>query len=113
MAEFVLGRIVLAVATILDSLLSLYFWIVLIAALLSWVNPDPRNPIVRFLYAVTEPVLYQIRRRLPFVFAGGIDFSPLVLILAIQFTKIVLVQSLYRLAFEITGGVAGSLHAAL
>lgn len=110
MPQFVLGRVILGVATILDSLLSLYFWTVLISALLSWVNPDPRNPIVRFLYAVTEPVLYQIRRRLPFVFAGGIDFSPLILILVIQFTKIVLVQSLYRLAFEVSAAVAGTIH---
>ena len=108
MPQFVLGRIILAIASMLDGLLSLYFWIVLISALLSWVNPDPRNPIVRFLYAVTDPVLYQIRRRLPFVIAGGIDFSPLVLILGIQFTKIVLVESLFRLAYEISAGVVGA-----
>lgn len=98
---FVLRQFTIAVASVLDSLLTLYFWVVLIAALLSWVNPDPRNPIVRFLYAVTEPVLYQIRRRLPFVYAGGIDFSPLVLMLAIQFVKMVVVQSLYELAYRI------------
>src|SRR2546421_12980543 len=102
MAEFVLGRIVLAVATILDSLLSLYFWIVLIAALLSWVNPDPRNPIVRFLYGVTEPVLFQIRRRIPFVYASGIDLSPLLLMVAIYFVRTVVVGSLYELAQRIT-----------
>ena len=107
---FVFANLLTAVAGALGLILTLYMYIVIARALISWVNPDPRNPIVRFLYAVTEPVLYQIRRRLPFVFAGGIDFSPLILILAIQFTKIVLVQSLYRLAFEIRAAV-GPLHA--
>jgi YggT family protein len=110
MFEFVLRQFIGAVAVILDSLLTLYFWVVLIAALLSWVNPDPRNPIVRFLYAVTEPVLYQIRRRFPFVHAGGLDFSPLVLMLAIQFTKMVVVQSLYELAARVHAALAGAVH---
>lgn len=102
------GNVTGAVAGILDQLLTLYFWVVLIAALLSWVSPDPRNPIVRFLYNVTEPVLRQIRRRLPFVCAGGIDFSPLVLMLGIQFLQIVIVRTLYQLAARISlaGGAA-------
>jgi YggT family protein len=99
MFQFVLRQFTLALATVLDSLLTLYMWIVIIAALLSWVNPDPRNPIVRFLYSVTEPVLYQIRRRMPFL--GGLDLSPLVLIVGIQFTKMVVVRSLYELAMRI------------
>jgi len=102
MPQYVLGQFTWFVADALNMLLNLYFWIIVIAAVLSWVSPDPRNPIVRFLYAVTEPVLYQIRRRLPFVYAGGIDFSPLVVILAILFAQRVVVQSLYRLAFQIT-----------
>jgi YggT family protein len=102
MFEFVLRQFTVALASVLDGLLTIYFWIVLIAALLSWVNPDPRNPIVRFLYSVTEPVLYQIRRRLPFVYAGGIDFSPLVLMIGIQFAKMVVVRSLYELAMRIS-----------
>ena len=97
----VLRQFTLAVATILNSLLTLYFWILLAAAVLSWVNPDPNNPIVRFLRSVTDPVLYRVRRTLPFVYAGGIDFSPLVVMLGIQFVKIVVVQSLYELAFRI------------
>src|SRR5262252_10865824 len=98
MPQFVVARAIVALGSVLDSLLGLYFWIVVIAALLSWVSPDPRNPIVRFLYAVTEPVLYQVRRRLPFVYAGGIDFSPIVVILLIMFAQRVVVQSLRRLA---------------
>ena len=101
MPQFVVGQITLALAQTLDTLLGLYFWIVLISALLSWVNPDPRNPIVRFLYAVTEPVLHWIRRRLPFLYTSGIDFSPLVLMLGIQFTRWVLVASLFELAGRI------------
>jgi YggT family protein len=97
----VLRQTVLAIATILNSLLTLYFWILLAAAVISWVNPDPNNPIVRFLRAVTDPVLYRVRRALPFVYAGGIDFSPLVVMLGIQFVKMVVVQSLYELAVQI------------
>ena len=105
----VLRQFTLATATILNTLLSIYFWILLAAAVLSWVNPDPNNPIVRFLRAVTDPVLYRVRRALPFVYAGGIDFSPLVVMLGIQFVKIVVVQSLYELALRIAGvGVVGT-----
>ena|SRR5947209_5582160 len=107
---FLLRNFIEAVAFTLNSLLSIYFWIVLISALLSWVNPDPRNPIVRFLYGVTEPVLHQIRRRLPFVVAGGLDLSPLVLMIGIQFAKIVVVQSLYDLSLRVSSVMPGPLR---
>jgi YggT family protein len=107
---FLLRNFIEAVAFTLNSLLSIYFWIVLISALLSWVNPDPRNPIVRFLYGVTEPVLYQIRRRLPFVVAGGLDLSPLVLMVGIQFAKILVVQSLYDLSLRVSDVMPGHLR---
>ena len=109
MPQFVLRQAIEALASILNSLLELYFWIVVISALLSWVSPDPRNPIVRFLYGVTEPVLYHIRRRLPFVVAGGLDLSPLVLMIGIQFTKMLVVKSLYDLSLRV-GGMSGRLH---
>ncbi len=76
-----------------DMLLSLYMWVVIAAAVISWVSPDPRNPIVRFLYGVTEPVLYQIRRLIPTTF-GGIDIAPMLLILAIIFVKMVIINSI-------------------
>src|SRR5438067_10888330 len=98
---FLLENFIQAIAFTLDSLLSIYFWIVLISALISWINPDPRNPIVRFLYSVTEPVLYQIRRRLPFVIIGGFDLSPVVLIIGIQFVRMLVVQSLVDLSFRL------------
>jgi YggT family protein len=103
-----LRNFTLAVANALNALLTLYFWILLAAAVLSWVNPDPNNPIVRFLRAVTDPVLYRVRRALPFVYAGGIDFSPLLVMLAIQFVKIFVVQSLYELALRIAAAIPGS-----
>ena len=92
---------VLAIVYVLDQLLSLYSMILFVAILITWVNPDPRNPIVRFLHSVTEPVLYQIRRRLPFVVAGGIDFSPLVVFLGIQVIRIMVVDSLRQVAFQL------------
>ena len=110
MPGFVLRQTIEALATILDSLLRLYFWILLISALLSWVNPDPRNPIVRFFYSVTDPVLYWVRRRMPFVIVGSIDLSPLVVMAGIWFAQLVIVRSLYELAFRIGAAAAGSLH---
>ena len=88
---FVLGDLLWAVAKLVDYVLWAYLWIVVIRALLSWVNPDPWNPIVRFLYQATEPVLRPIRRRLPM---SGIDFSPMVVILAIYFLQWFLVRAL-------------------
>src|SRR5438034_11741081 len=105
MPQYVLRQAIEAVAGILNSLLELYFWIVLIAVLLTWVNPDPRNPIVHFLYSVTEPVLSCIRRRLPFLILGGFDLSPIVRLLAIRFTHRVPVVSLYEPA--VSNGASG------
>ena len=73
---FVLGNILFAVARVLDTLLTLYFWVVIISALLTWVRPDPYNPVVRTLNALTEPVLYRIRKWLPFTYISGLDLSP-------------------------------------
>jgi len=70
----------------LDSLLGLYVWIVIIAVVMTWIEPNPYNPIVRFIYAVTEPVFDWIREHLPVLF-GGIDFSPLVVIIGISFLQ--------------------------
>jgi YggT family protein len=105
MPEAVLSGFVRFLADALDMLLNLYFWILLIAAVLTWVSPDPRNPIVRFLYSVTEPVLYAVRRRLPFVQTGGIDLSPLVVMLGIMLVQYVVVTPLRRLAFELAASL--------
>lgn len=94
---FVVNNFVMAVAQLLDFVLSAYMWIIIGRAVISWVNADPYNPIVRFLYDVTEPLLSRIRRFLPVGF-GGIDFSPMVLILAIMFLQSFLVQTLKQVA---------------
>ncbi|WP_203529526.1 YggT family protein [Pseudodesulfovibrio sp. JC047] len=100
-----MGSLVQATAYVTDTVLTIYFWIVIVSALLSWVNPDPYNPIVRFLRGVTEPVFYKIRRWLPFAVVGGFDLSPIVVILAIQVCKIVVVGNLSRLAYSMSTGV--------
>ncbi len=94
---FVIAFFLRALADILHLALNAYMYIVIARAILSWVNPDPYNPIVRFLYNVTEPVLYRIRRVLPFN-TGGIDFTPMILILAIIFLDRFIVPSLYTMA---------------
>ena len=77
-------------------LLSLYSWVIIAAALISWVSPDPRNPIVLFLRQVTEPVLAPVRRLLPPWKTGGLDLSPLIVLLAIQFVERVVLTALAR-----------------
>ena len=94
---FVLGNFLAAVAQVLKIVLTLYMWIIIARAVISWVNPDPYNVIVRFLYNVTEPVLHPIRRRLP-ISLGGLDFSPILVILGILFVQSFLVQSLLQFA---------------
>jgi len=94
---FVIGNLVAAIAQILDMVLTAYLWIIIIRALISWVNPDPWNPIVQFLHRVTEPVLAPIRRRLP-TWRTGIDLSPLVAILAIYFAQWFVVATLRDIA---------------
>lgn len=93
---FIIANLLEAIAFILKQVLWIYMWVIIIRALISWVNPDPWNPIVQFLYRATEPVLGPIRRLLPFGF--GLDISPLIAILGIYFLQIFLVQSLYQLA---------------
>jgi YggT family protein len=97
---FVAGNLILALANLLHLVLMAYFWIIIARAVLSWVSPDPFNPIVRFLYRVTEPVLRPIRYRLP-TLAMGIDLSPMVVILAIYFLDTFLVYSLRDLALSL------------
>ncbi len=94
---FIPGYFLFAVAKVIHTVLWLFMWLVIIRALLSWVNPDPYNQIVRFIYNVTEPVLYRIRGLIPINF-GGIDLSPILVILAVYFLDGFLVNSLFRFA---------------
>jgi YggT family protein len=94
---FILANFLIAVAKVLQIVLTLYMYVIIAQAILSWVSPDPYNPIVRFIRNVTEPVLYRIRSWLPVMF-GGIDFSPIVVILGIVFLQWFVVNSLFMLA---------------
>jgi YggT family protein len=94
---FLLANFLVAVAQVLYYILEIYKWIIIARAVISWVNPDPYNPIVRFLYSATEPVLYRLRRAFP-LYAGGIDFSPILVFVAIMFLQSFVVQSLIDFA---------------
>jgi YggT family protein len=88
------------VALVIHYLLNIYMWLIIIRALLSWVNPDPYNPIVSFLYQVTEPVLYRIRRFLPFR-GLGIDLSPILVFIIIVFLDRFLVGTLQDIVMRL------------
>lgn len=92
-----LGFFLGALATVSNIALTLYMWIIIARAVLSWVSPDPYNPIVRFIYSITEPVLSQVRRRLPVSF-GGIDFSPIIVFLVIIFLQNFVVNYLFHMS---------------
>jgi len=94
---FVVGNFLAAIAQILGIILTILYWLILIRALLSWVNPDPYNPIVQFLYKVTEPVLHPIRRALG-THSIGIDLSPIIAFLIIIFARMFIVRTLLDLS---------------
>lgn len=94
---FMLGYFLMAVGQVLNYILVIYLILVIARAVLSWVSPDPYNPIVRFIHNVTEPVMFRIRATLPVTF-GGIDFSPIIVLLVIMFLRTFLVNSIMQLA---------------
>jgi YggT family protein len=96
---FVARELLLAIAWLVNYLLWAYMWVLIIRALISWVNPDPWNPIVQFLYRITEPVLRPVRQRLPMT---GIDFSPIIVILAIMFLQRFLVPVIEQAALRLS-----------
>ena len=95
----IMANLIDALAQVLGMILNIYMWVIIIRALISWVNPDPYNPIVQILYRITEPVLDPIRRRTGF--GMGIDLSPLIVILIIVFLQGFLVASLRQLARQL------------
>jgi len=97
----VLATLLQAIAQILSMVINLYIWIVIIAALITWVRPDPYNPIVQILYKLTEPVYAMIRRYIPTNFSG-FDIAPLILILALQFIDIFFVKLLFSFAASLS-----------
>ena len=100
---FILANFLNAIAYILDTVLTIYMYIIIARAILSWVNPDPYNPIVNFLYRATDPVLYRVRRMLPDM--GGLDLSPMIVLLAIFFMQKFLVSSIFELVNRLKYGV--------
>ncbi len=98
---FIMGNFFKAIAVVLDYALSIFMWIIIARAVLSWVNPDPYNAIVRFITNATEPVLYQIRKRIPFDL-GGLDISPIIAIMIVIFLQTFLVGSLRQLAYTLS-----------
>lgn len=93
---FMFGNFLRALAGLLNFVLVAYMWIIIVRAVISWVNPDPRNPIIRALKQMTDPVLNRVRRVVPVI--GGMDISPVVVILALMFLQNFLVPTLIQLA---------------
>ena len=92
-----IGSIIVGLGGILHNLITVYIWVVIIAAVLSWVRPDPNNPIVQILYRVTEPAYAFVRRHIPTMF-NGIDLSPLVIIIGLQIIDVILVSMINSVA---------------
>ena len=86
------------IALILKYLLNIYFWIVIAACLISWVSPNPSNPIVQILRRLTAPVFYKVRKWLPFTYTSGLDFSPIVVLIAIELCQVAIVNTLAQYA---------------
>ena len=95
---FIFTNFLSAIAEIIDIVLTLLMYVIIARALLSWVNPDPYNPIVQLLYRITEPVLNPLRRLLP-VWKTGLDLSPMIAILIIIFLKRFIVHTLIQTAY--------------
>jgi len=96
---FVFGNILNGIAEVLDVVLNAYMWVIIVRALISWVNPDPYNPIVQMLARLTEPVMKPLRKLAP-AYKIGIDLSPMIAILIIIFLRAALIKTLYRLAIS-------------
>ncbi len=94
---FIFGNFIIALTRILDIILMMMYWLILVRALISWVNPDPFNPIVQFLYQVTEPILAPVRRLLPMM---AFDLSPLIVFFAIMFLQKFLIESLLEIGYR-------------
>jgi len=88
-----INAFIYSIVQLLHTVINVYIWIIIIAALLSFVRPDPSNPIVQFIYRITEPAYGFIRRKMPFLIVGGIDLSPIVIILGLQFIDTLMIRT--------------------
>ena len=93
-----MGSLIIALARVVELVFTVYIFIVIARALISWVSPDPYNPIVRFLHNLTDPALYRLRRVMPFLQVGGLDLSPIALLVLLSVVQQLVVGFLYRLA---------------
>jgi YggT family protein len=98
---FILGNLLSAAATILHAVIFLLYLVLIFQAVISWVNPDPFNPIVRILHTITDPILTRIRARAPWLATSGIDFTPLAALLALLFLDLFLVETLRDLGHRL------------
>jgi YggT family protein len=92
-----MNALIFAIAQLIHSIISLYIWVIIISAILSFVQPDPRNPIVDVLNRLTQPAFNWVRRKMPFVVVSGIDLSPIVIIFGLQFIDTLLMRSVMSL----------------
>jgi len=90
-----MSALIVALVQLIHTLITIYIWIIIIAALFSFVRPDPYNPLVKFVYQITEPAFAWVRHKMPFVIIGGMDLSPLVILLALQFIDTFLLRAVY------------------
>ena len=90
-----MSALIFAIVQLLHTLITIYIWIIIIAALFSFVRPDPYNPLVRFIHQITEPAFRWVRRTFPFVVISNMDLSPLVILLALQFVDILLMRAAF------------------
>jgi len=97
----ILANLIYALATVLNILITILIFLILLRALISWVNADPYNPLVQFLYKTTEPLLQPLRRMLPVGFRAGIDISPIIALLILIFIRLFIVKTLIDLSFKI------------
>jgi len=96
----VFSTLIEAVAQLLHMVISIYIWVIIIAALISWVKPDPYNPIIQTLYRLTEPAYAVVRKYIPTAI-GGIDLAPIIIILGLQFFDLFIVKILFQMASNI------------
>ncbi len=99
-----LGNLLIALAGVLHGVITIYYWILLARIILSWVSPDPRNVIVQVIYSATEPLLERIRKKVPPL--GMLDLSPIVILLALFFIDMFVVQTLSDYGAQLRGPVA-------
>jgi YggT family protein len=90
-----MSTLIFALVQLLHTLITIYIWIIIIAALFNFVRPDPYNPLVKFIHQITEPLFRWVRRTFPFVVFSGMDLSPLVILLALQFADTLLLKAVY------------------